>query len=163
MVVSGIFIGNVTQSKGFSKASQTTMNHFWHTIDAFLNSLLFILIGLLVVVLPVTWQEVGLGICMIPVVLFARFVSVGSAYSVFRRFRNYDAHAVKILSWGGLRGGLALAMAASIPQGELLINGSDFHTLVVVITYIVVIFSIIVQGSTISPLIQRSINADSSE
>ncbi|MBM6551868.1 cation:proton antiporter [Marinomonas ostreistagni] len=160
MVVSGIFIGNVTHAKGFSKTSQTTMNHFWHTIDAFLNSLLFILIGLLLVVLPVTWQEVGLGLLMIPVVLLARFVSVGSAYSVFRRFRTYDAHSVKILTWGGLRGGLALAMAASVPQGAFLVNGADVHTLIVVMTYTVVIFSIIIQGSTISPIIQRSINAN---
>lgn len=157
MVVSGIFIGNVTHSKGFSEASQTTMSHFWHTIDAFLNSLLFILIGLLLVVLPVTWAEVGLGILMIPAVLLARFISVGSVYKLFRRFREYDPHSVKILTWGGLRGGLALAMAASIPQGQLMVNGADYHTLVVVVTYIVVIFSIIVQGSTISPIIQRSI------
>lgn len=158
MVVSGIFIGNVTHTKGFSEASQTTMHHFWHTIDAFLNSLLFILIGLLVVVLPVTWQQVGLGVLMIPVVLAARFVSVGAMYKVFRHFREYDPHSVKILTWGGLRGGLALAMAASIPSGEVMVNQSDFHTFIVVVTYIVVIFSIIVQGSTISPIIQRSID-----
>lgn len=158
MVVSGIFIGNVTHSKGFSEKSQTTMIHFWHTVDAFLNSLLFILIGLLVVTLPVTWGQVGLGVLMIPVVLLARFISVGSMYKIFRRFREYDPHSVKILTWGGLRGGLALAMAASIPKGQFMINGTDIHTLLVVVTYIVVIFSIIVQGSTISPVIQRSIN-----
>lgn len=158
MVVSGIFIGNVTHTKGFSKTSQTTMHHFWHTIDAFLNSLLFILIGLLVVVLPVTWEQVGLGVLMIPAVLLARFISVGAMYKIFRRFREYDPHSVKILTWGGLRGGLALAMAASIPSGEMMVNQSDYHTLIVVVTYIVVIFSIIVQGSTISPIIQRSID-----
>jgi CPA1 family monovalent cation:H+ antiporter len=158
MVVSGIFIGNVTHSKGFSESSQTTMSHFWHTVDAFLNSLLFILIGLLLVVLPVTWGEVGLGLLMIPAVLIARFISVGAMYKVFRRFREYDPHSVKILTWGGLRGGLALAMAASIPQGALMVNGADYHTVIVVVTYIVVIFSIIVQGSTISPIIQRSID-----
>jgi CPA1 family monovalent cation:H+ antiporter len=79
-------------------------------------------------------------------------------YKVFRRFREYDPHSVKILTWGGLRGGLALAMAASIPQGALMVNGADYHTVIVVVTYIVVIFSIIVQGSTISPIIQRSID-----
>lgn len=161
MVVSGIFIGNVTHTKGFSEISQTTMHHFWHTIDAFLNSLLFILIGLLLVVLPVTWEEVGLGILMIPAVLIARFISVGAMYKIFRRYREYDPHSVKILTWGGLRGGLALAMAASIPTGQVIINGSDYHTLIVAVTYIVVIFSIIVQGSTISPIIQRSIDEGS--
>jgi CPA1 family monovalent cation:H+ antiporter len=95
---------------------------------------------------------------MIPAVLIARFISVGAMYKVFRRFREYDPHSVKILTWGGLRGGLALAMAASIPQGALMVNGADYHTVIVVVTYIVVIFSIIVQGSTISPIIQRSID-----
>lgn len=158
MVVSGIFIGNVTHADGFSKHGQDTMSHFWHTVDAFLNSLLFILIGLLLVVLPVTWMQIVFGILMIPVVLFARFLSVGSVYEIFRRYRTYDPHSVKILTWGGLRGGLALAMAASIPKGQLIVNGADYHTLMVVVTYIVVIFSIIVQGSTISPIIQRSID-----
>ncbi|SBS35193.1 Na(+)/H(+) antiporter NhaP [Marinomonas spartinae] len=157
MVVSGIFIGNVTRTVGFSEQSQQTLSHFWHTVDAFLNSLLFILIGLLLVVLPVTWAEAGIGVLMIPLVLLARFISVSLPYKVFRRYRTYDAHAIKILTWGGLRGGLALAMAASIPRGHLVINGSDYHTLVVMITYVVVIFSIIVQGSTISPIIKRSI------
>ncbi|MFD1382473.1 cation:proton antiporter [Rhodanobacter aciditrophus] len=159
MVVSGIFIGNVTRGSGFSKHSQETLAHFWHTVDAFLNSLLFVLIGLLLVVLPVTWAQAALGVLMIPVVLLARFISISLPYQAFRRFRQYDAHSVKILTWGGLRGGLALAMAASVPTGQFIVNGTDIHTLMVMITYVVVIFSIIVQGSTISPIIQKSIEA----
>ncbi|MFI8622212.1 cation:proton antiporter [Marinomonas sp. NPDC078689] len=157
MVVSGIFIGNVTRTVGFSEHSQQTLSHFWHTVDAFLNSLLFILIGLLLVVLPVTWTEAALGLLMVPLVLLARFISVSLPYLGFRRFRTYDAHSIKILTWGGLRGGLALAMAASIPHGKLIINGVDYHTLMVMMTYVVVIFSIVVQGMTISPIIERSI------
>lgn len=157
MVVSGIFIGNVTRTVGFSEHSQETLSHFWHTVDAFLNSLLFILIGLLLVVLPVTWTEAALGLMMVPLVLLARFISVSIPYLGFRRFRKYDAHSIKILTWGGLRGGLALAMAASIPHGKLIVNGVDYHTLMVMMTYVVVIFSIVVQGMTISPIIERSI------
>jgi CPA1 family monovalent cation:H+ antiporter len=160
MVVSGIFIGNVTRNSGFTEYSKLTLSHFWHTLDAFLNALLFVLIGLVLVVVPVTWMEIVLGLLMIPIVLIARFISVGLPYQVFRRFRQYDAHSVKILTWGGLRGGLALAMAASIPSGQLIVNGVDFHALVLMITYVVVIFSIVVQGSTIAPLITRSIEAD---
>lgn len=159
MVISGIFIGNVTRTVGFSEHSQLTLTHFWHTIDAFLNALLFLLIGLLLIVVPVSWAEAGLGLLMIPVVLFARFVSVSLPYLGFRRFRSYDAHSVKILTWGGLRGGLALAMAASIPQGQFEVNGVDYHAVILMMTYIVVIFSIVVQGSTIAPIIQRSIEA----
>jgi CPA1 family monovalent cation:H+ antiporter len=159
MVVSGIVIGNVTRSVGFSEYSQQTLSHFWHTVDAFLNALLFLLIGLMLVVLPVTWTEVAIGLLMVPLVLTARFISVFLPYLGFRRVRSYDAHSVKILTWGGLRGGLALAMAASIPVDAVSINGVDYHTLALVMTYVVVIFSIVVQGSTIAPLIQRSIAA----
>jgi CPA1 family monovalent cation:H+ antiporter len=159
MVVSGIVIGNVTRSVGFSEYSQQTLSHFWHTVDAFLNALLFLLIGLMLVVLPVTWTEVAIGLLMIPLVLSARFISVFLPYLGFRRVRSYDAHSVKILTWGGLRGGLALAMAASIPVDVVSVNGVDYHTLALVMTYVVVIFSIVVQGSTIAPLIQRSIAA----
>ena len=78
---------------------------------------------------------------------------------MFKQFRRYDLNSVRILTWGGLRGGLALAMAASIPNDTVLANG---HNLMVIVTYIVVIFSIVVQGLTISPLIKKSIaNAES--
>ena len=96
---------------------------------------------------------------MVPVVLLARFISVGTPYLVFKRYRQYDKHSVKILTWGGLRGGLALAMAAAIPANQIEIEGLDLHDIMVIITYVVVIFSIIVQGLTISPLIQKSIKA----
>jgi monovalent cation:H+ antiporter, CPA1 family len=160
--VSGIVIGNITRTVGFSEHSQFTLSHFWHTVDAFLNALLFLLIGLMLVILPVSWTEIGLGLVMIPLVLLARFASVAVPYIGFKRFRTYDAHAIKILTWGGLRGGLALAMAASIPKEVLFVNGVDYHTLLLMMTYVVVIFSIVVQGSTIAPLIKRSIEAQKS-
>ena len=97
---------------------------------------------------------------MVPVVLLARFISVGAPFVVFKKFRKYDKHTVKILTWGGLRGGLALAMAAAIPRDQVFIGGSDLHNLLVIVTYVVVIFSIIIQGLTISPLIQSSISAN---
>ncbi|SFK40351.1 cation:proton antiporter [Methylophaga sulfidovorans] len=159
MVVSGIVIGNITRTVGFSEHSQFTLSHFWHTVDAFLNALLFLLIGLMLVIMPVSLTEIGLGLLMIPLVLLARFVSVAIPYMGFKRFRTYDAHAIKILTWGGLRGGLALAMAASIPKEVLFVNGVDYHTVLLMMTYVVVIFSIVVQGSTIAPLIKRSIEA----
>ena len=120
------------------------------------------MIGLLIVTLPITKLEIFIGLAAIPLVLLARFISVGLPYSVFKKIRNYDKNAIKILTWGGLRGGLALAMAASIPRREFMINDVDLHSLMLVVTYIVVIFSIVIQGSTITPLIQASIDADKS-
>ncbi|TCK07603.1 cation:proton antiporter [Marinobacterium mangrovicola] len=163
MVVSGIFIGNVTRAKVADPndpSSSQYINNFWHATDSFLNALLFLLIGLMLVTMNVTLVEVGLGLLMVPVVLLARFISVGIPFSVFRRFRRYDVNSVKILTWGGLRGGLALAMAASIPDGEMVVKGVDIHNLLLIITYMVVIFSIVVQGLTIAPMIRKSIKAN---
>lgn len=162
MVVSGIYIGNVTRSKFTDNEDSESANyiqHFWNATDSFLNSLLFLLIGLVLATLSISLSEVVIGFAMIPVVLLARFISVGVPFSVFRRFRQYDTHSVKILTWGGLRGGLALAMAASVPKGVAQINGADIHNLLLVITYVIVIFSIIVQGLSIAPLLSKSVEA----
>lgn len=162
MVVSGIFIGNVTRSKMASKSDASSanyINNFWHATDSFLNSLLFLLIGLALVILPITLEEFAISLLFIPIVLLSRFISVGLPFSVFRKFRRYDVNSVKILTWGGLRGGLALAMAASIPRDIASVNGIDIHNLILLITYVIVIFSIIVQGLTIAPMIRTSIEA----
>ncbi|MCZ2721462.1 sodium:proton antiporter [Marinomonas sp. 15G1-11] len=162
MVTCGILMGNITRPKASKRRGPDGTRYvkdFWHATDSFLNALLFLIIGMLIVTIPLTWEILGLGLLMIPIVLIARFISVGSPYLVFKRYRDYDKHSVKILTWGGLRGGLALAMAAAIPSGQIHILTYDLHDLMVVITYTVVIFSIIVQGLTISPLIEKSIQA----
>jgi len=163
MVTSGILLGNITRSKATERTGPEDTRYvkdFWHATDSFLNALLFLIIGMLIVTMPISLAEIGLGLLMVPVVLFARFISVGAPFVFFKKFRHYDKHTVKILTWGGLRGGLALAMAAAIPRDEVFIGQSDLHNLIVIITYVVVIFSIIVQGLTISPLIESSISAN---
>jgi len=162
MVTSGIILGNITRNKVSERRGPEGTRYikdFWHATDSFLNALLFLIIGMLIVTMPLSWEMIGFGVLMVPVVLIARFISVGSPYLIFKRFRQYDKHSVKILTWGGLRGGLALAMAAAIPSEEVSIRGIDLHDIMIIITYVVVIFSIIVQGLTISPLIQKSILA----
>ncbi|MBD5770105.1 cation:proton antiporter [Marinomonas colpomeniae] len=162
MVTSGILLGNITRNKASERRGPDGTRYvkdFWHATDSFLNALLFLIIGMLIVTMPLSWEIIGFGLIMVPVVLFSRFISVGSPYLIFKRFRQYDKHSVKILTWGGLRGGLALAMAAAIPSDTVQIQGLDLHDIMVIITYVVVIFSIIVQGLTISPLIQKSIKA----
>ncbi|MBJ7539931.1 cation:proton antiporter [Marinomonas transparens] len=162
MVTCGILLGNITRPKASKRRGPDGTRYvkdFWHATDSFLNALLFLIIGMLIVTMPLTWEVLGLGLLMVPIVLIARFISIGSPYLVFKRFREYDKHSVKILTWGGLRGGLALAMAAAIPSEQIQILDYDLHDLIVIITYMVVIFSIIVQGLTISPLIKKSIQA----
>ncbi|MEZ5524373.1 MAG: sodium:proton antiporter [Pseudomonadales bacterium] len=159
MVTCGIIMGNITRSVASKRTGISAtryVKNFWHAMDNYLNALLFLLIGLLLVTIPLSTAEILLGVMMVPVVLAARFISVSIPYLGFRRFRQYDAYSVCILTWGGLRGGLALAMAASVPAGVVTINGTDLHGLMIIITYMVVIFSIIVQGGTISPLINKS-------
>ncbi len=94
----------------------------------------------------------------IPLVLFSRYLSIQLPYLGFNRYRRYNPMSVKILTWGGLRGGLALAMAMAIPAGVMVIpeKGIDVREIILVMTYAVVVFSILIQGSTITPLIEKA-------
>lgn len=96
-------------------------------------------------------------IIAIPLVLLSRYISVKLSYVGFGFFRRYNPMSVKILTWGGLRGGLALAMAMAIPTGiPNGFEGVDIKELIVLMTYAVVVFSIIIQGSTITPMIEKA-------
>ena len=94
----------------------------------------------------------------IPLVLLGRYTSVAVPYIGFKRYRTYNPWSIRILTWGGLRGGLALAMALSIPSGIMVIPDKliDVKELILVMTYAVVVFSILIQGSTITPMIEKA-------
>lgn len=156
MVVAGIIIGNWTRTSGFSAESEAFLDHFWELMDEVLNALLFLIIGLAMLAIPYHREQMLVVLLIIPVVLLARFASVGLPYMVFRRFREYHKYSVRILSWGGLRGALALAMAVSIPHGiSLGASGElELRDFIVTATYVIVIFSILVQGTTIGPMIE---------
>ncbi|ROS01665.1 sodium/proton antiporter (CPA1 family) [Sinobacterium caligoides] len=158
MVVSGIIIGNWTRHTGFSPESQDHLDHFWELVDEFLNGVLFLLIGLAMLTFPFHSEDRLLMALAIPLVLAGRYLSVRLCYFGFNRFRSYNPFSVKILVWGGLRGGLALAMAMSIPAGYMVLpeKGIDVREIMLVMTYSVVMFSILVQGSTITKPIERS-------
>lgn len=158
MVVSGIMIGNWTRFIGFSKESEEHLDHFWELVDEFLNGVLFLLIGMSMLLFDFHREDWILMAFAIPLVLAARYLSVWLSYLGFRRFRHYNSWSVRILTWGGLRGGLALAMALSIPAGVMVIPDKliDVKELVMVMTYAVVVFSILVQGSTITPMIEKA-------
>ncbi|MGR3807949.1 sodium/proton antiporter, CPA1 family (TC 2.A.36) [Pasteurella testudinis DSM 23072] len=162
MVISGIMVGNWTRTKGFSEQSQRYLDHFWEMIDHFLNSLLFLLIGLALLLINVSWQSFILMLLAIPVCLFARYASLWIPYTLFTRFRTYNPYTLKIMTWGGLRGGLALAMALSIPAQTAMIGDTnlDVRDVILVMTYAVVMFSILVQGLTIEKMIQQAKKVD---
>ncbi len=158
MVVSGIIIGNWTRYIGFSKETSEHVDHFWELIDEFLNGVLFLLIGMSMLLFEFHSEDWTLMAIAIPLVLLSRYLSVALPFVAFRRFRQYNPWSVPILAWGGLRGGLALAMALSIPSGVMVVadKGIDVKEILMVMTYAVVVFSILVQGSTIVPLINKA-------
>ncbi|MBL1376692.1 cation:proton antiporter [Zobellella iuensis] len=162
MVVAGIMIGNWTRHTGFSEQSKHFLDHFWHLLDEFLNALVFLLIGLAMLLVGFHWQAWLLMLLSIPLVIAGRFISVSAPYMVFRCFRSYNKYSVRILTWGGLRGGLSLAMALSIPAGVKLGSSGqvELRDLILMMTYASVIFSILVQGMTITSLIKRANEAE---
>ena len=146
MVVAGIFIGNKGRLFAMSEKTREHLDSFWELMDEILNAVLFLLIGLEVLVIATKGSYLIAGLAMIPVVLLARFISVGLPVTFMRRIRDFSPHAVKIMTWGGLRGGISVALALSIPSGPE-------REALLTVTYIIVVFSILVQGLTIAHLV----------
>jgi monovalent cation:H+ antiporter, CPA1 family len=149
IVCAGMLIGNHGRTLAMSEKTRGHLDTFWELVDEVLNAVLFVLIGLEVLALAFLQEYLLAGILAIPIVLLARFISVGIPVTVMRRFRSFSPRVVQILTWGGLRGGISVALALSLPAGAI-------RDALVVVTYIVVIFSILVQGLTIGPLIRAS-------
>ncbi len=158
MVVAGIMISNWTRHSGFSEQSQHYLDHFWEMIDHFLNSLLFLLIGSAMLLVNFTSQAIILSLIAIPVCLFCRYASVWIPFKFLSMKTVYNPYTLRILTWGGLRGGLSLAMALSIPATSAFLEniGMNVRDLFIIITYSVVLFSILIQGTTIETMIRKS-------
>ncbi len=148
MVVAGVIIGNHGRKWAMSARTREHLDTFWELIDEVLNAVLFLLIGLEVLILTFNGPIVVAGVLMIPAVLIARFASVGIPVTLMRFIDTFSPHAIKILTWAGLRGGISVALALSLPAGEA-------RAIILVMTYIVVAFSIIVQGLTTGMLIRK--------
>jgi CPA1 family monovalent cation:H+ antiporter len=151
MVVAGLLIGNHGRSFAMSPRTVEHLDLFWELIDEVLNAVLFVVLGLQVLVLPFTGKYLAAGLLVIPVVLLARLVSVGLPIQVLRRWQSFHPCAVRVLTWGGLRGGISVAMALSIPTQVAEVKVPE-RVEILVITYVVVVFSIVGQGLTIGPL-----------
>ena len=153
MVTMGLFIGNEGRSEKLAQATGEYVYKFWHLLDETLNAILFILIGLEMIVISQTYKPdyLAIGIIAVAVVLFARFIGVSIPIGLMSHVRNFEKGTIAILTWGGLRGGLSVAMALSLPD-ELL---GEYKDLIVATTYSVVLFSILVQGLTIGKLVSK--------
>jgi CPA1 family monovalent cation:H+ antiporter len=148
IVVAGLLIGNHGRSLAMSGRTREHLDTFWELVDEILNAVLFVLIGMEVLLLAYREEYLYAGMLAIPIALFARFVSVGIPIAVLQQFREFSPRVVTLLTWGGLRGGVSVALALSLPAGEV-------RDAIVTITYVVVVFSILVQGLSIGPLVRR--------
>jgi CPA1 family monovalent cation:H+ antiporter len=149
MVVAGLMIGNQRfRTSTMSEETELYVDKFWEILDLLLNAVLFVLIGLEIVVLPFNGPWFLAGLAMIPVVLLARWLALAPPVALFSRRLEFEPHTHLIMTWGGLRGGISIALALSLTPAMP-------RDLILSITYVVVVFSIIVQGLTVDGLIRR--------
>jgi CPA1 family monovalent cation:H+ antiporter len=146
MVVAGLLIGNHGRRLAMSERTRGHLDTFWELIDEILNTVLFVLIGLEVLILAFSGKTAIAAVLAIPMVLLVRLVCVGVPVRLLAMSRAFSPGVVKVLTWGGLRGGISVALALSIPPGPE-------RDVILPVTYTVVVFSILVQGLTLGRVI----------
>jgi CPA1 family monovalent cation:H+ antiporter len=147
-VVAGLVIGNHGRALGMSDVTRDRVDKFWSLVDYIMNAILFVLLGFELISISLTGRAVLAGLLAVPLVLVARFVSVAGPLAVLSRVVRFAPGSVWVLTWGGLRGGISVALALSIPGGSA-------RDLIVAMTYFVVVFSVFAQGLTLSRLARR--------
>jgi len=149
MVSCGLMVGNDTvRNQAMSKITQTYVDKFWELVDVLLNTILFVLIGMEMLILTFKESYIFAGLLAVPIVLLCRYLSLWHPIKFFAKRLEFIPNTNLIMTWGGLRGGISIALALSLTQ--------EMHReLFLVITYIIVVFSIIGQGLTVGPLIKR--------
>ena len=151
MAVAGLLIGNAGVAHAMSDVTQDYLLKFWALIDEILNAVLFLLIGLEVIAIAPDPRLLLLGLLAIPLAITARTLAVGTPLLVMRPFLSLGRLALPTLVWGGLRGGISVALALSLPEGPT-------RTIILAATYITVLFAVIVQGSSVAWLITKLSN-----
>lgn len=151
MVVAGLLIGNQGREHAMSTATQTRLDDFWELVDEILNAVLFVIIGMEVLVLSFKVEYIMVALAIIPLVLGVRFISVSLPVKLLSRLRTFSPRVVEIMTWGGLRGGISIALALSLPLGPE-------REVILTITYLVVAFSILVQGLTINQVVKGNLS-----
>ncbi len=144
MVVSGLYLGNMINEDSFDTNTRNVTTEVWHILDESLNTILFVLIGLGIHLVTFEWNVFYLGLVTIVVALVARFISIALPFSLLKQDENLWK-TTSILTWGGLRGGISIALALSL-------SNTEYGGQLLLICFTVVVFSIIFQGLTISKL-----------
>lgn len=154
MVVAGLIIGNYGKKVAMSEVTKDYLGKFWELIDEILNAVLFLFIGFELLLLPDLNKQLLTGFVAIFIVLFSRIASIVLPWKFFEIFKffgiksAYNKGSLMVLVWGGIRGGVSIALVLSMPEGE-------YKNLLLEVTYIVVLFSIVVQGLTVGKLAKK--------
>ena len=151
MVVVGLVVGNHGREWAMSEQTRQHVDMFWELVDEILNAVLFVLIGLEIIVISFSSSLAVAGMLAIGITLLARLLTVGAPIGLFYRRFNLPDGAWKVMTWGGLRGGISVALALSLPLGPQ-------RDTVVTLTYLVVIFSILIQGLSIGKVVRQSMS-----
>ena len=145
MVVMGLMVGNFKQDIAMSDTTQEYVHKFWELVDVILNAILFILIAFVLIVIDFKSHYIILGLISIFIVLLSRTIIVYFPHLLFPKLLKLDNKEAKLITWGGLRGGLSLALVLSLPDSET-------KNILLIATYFCVLFSILIQGLTIERL-----------
>ncbi|WP_353779620.1 cation:proton antiporter [Winogradskyella sp. 3972H.M.0a.05] len=148
MVIAGLIIGNGLHSKDVTENLRNHMNIFWKVLDEVFNAVLFVLIGIVMITLDFNLTHLILGILSIFIVLFARYITIIISNVLLKKSDKANKKETLILTWAGLRGGISIALALSLPEG-------DVKDIIVYATYVIVVFSIIAQGLSIEKLVTK--------
>jgi CPA1 family monovalent cation:H+ antiporter len=147
-VVAGLLIGDVGVRHGMSETTRRYVDGFWRMVDEVLNAVLFLLIGIEIFAVSFTPGTLTAGALAIGLALVARLAAVAVPVLLLRPFHDFPRDVIPIMTWGGLKGGISVALALSLPE-------SEWRPVILAATYMVVVFSILVQGLTIAPLARR--------
>lgn len=147
-VCAGLLIGDFGTKHGMSAETAKYVDAFWKLIDEILNAVLFLLIGFEVFAIAFDANLLVAGVFSIALALVARLAAVAVPVLLLSPFRTFSTGVIPIMTWGGLKGGISVALALSLPD-------SEWKPLILTATYVVVVFSIIVQGLTVAPLAKR--------
>jgi CPA1 family monovalent cation:H+ antiporter len=147
-VCAGLLIGDEMTAHAMTQKTRDYVDAFWKLLDEILNAILFLMIGLEVFAIAFSIGAITAGLLAIGLSLLARWCAVIVPIMVLRPFRDFSQGIVPIMTWGGLKGGIFVALALSLPE-------SEFKPLILTVTYIVVLFSIIVQSLTVAPMARR--------
>lgn len=148
VIVIGLILGNTVSKTAMSETTRDYHEKFWELTDDFLNAILFVLIGLQMVLMPFITNYILIGMLAIVLLLLCRYVSLRIPILFLKDKKLFNGKTALIMTWGGLRGGLSVALTLSLPE-------SPYKEIIVSITYIIVIFSILVQGLTTGKLVKR--------